>query len=846
MFFEFQLSSQNFERIFRKRLKEIPFCVDREENIFGTICVIDRVEITDTTIVQKQLIPTQNVGIIFPPFYPNSFTVPYLQIKQEVNVQLVKSSDLELNGPNPSQPVSYTFELVFNVSMNIAVTSTTPLGSGGPVQISYQLEHINYQNLDEVLSSIQKENIKNWFSKYQLPPTTIDIAPFFKDVEFPITAINAGITCNSTGDFIVMRVEIRSKNGWLDGDMKPEFFTQDAVNLLNGGEWALLMDVNILKEEANEKIKNSLENVSKFKLRNGPSLLWNPSGPTLGINLGGELMDSCPFFVDNIDMDVEVDITMNFSVPEQNIMRTHYLIDPSPSNEVEKISCAVTATLLYPFTIAPILFESNFKAKISTYLFNLTKGPIRLFFAFLREISSKGLENDISTNLGDNCKKLNDENYECEENFNIALAGLSSRLNLQSIRGVPQGVVLGGNMVNQRDLPIEKITSVDVSPFEWLIEGKCRSGFSIVNKATVSVYGGLAIKICSARVMDDPLGEFILTQEDYQVTVRPKSNPDYVKNPYPCRIRIITTKGVRTITIPAPNVLTSQKEQELKKASIVAIASCKKWEKHFMPWEKVKWQVDPPYINITNYLQLWQIVIGNQNSKERIEVINQEGKTLLSAQPSMTGVSHLTLFFRGDEAQEELLLKLDSKNERHEPRNMTVHQALYVHRASIPSFSGIQYLSFEKKDGRHILVHTSHHEESRWDISTPMFPILQNVSIVNEENNLEMPIIHNGKHVSSSIKENTLNALEKIQPKFKKFHIIGNPKVGGVKETLYLGSEQGGTLFDISDSNEPLEIQKFFTKSWFEYTALSGKLLAIFNPEKEIIEIFEATSSHII
>lgn len=845
MFFEFQLSSQNFERVFRKRLKEIPFCVDREENIFGTIYVIDRVEITDTTIVQKQLIPTQNVGIIFPPFYPNSFTVPYLQIKQEVNVQLVKSSDLELNGPNPSQPVSYTFELIFNVSMDIAVTSTTPLGSGGPVQISYQLEHINYRNLDELLSSIQKENIKNWFSKYQLPPTTIDIAPFFKNVKFPITAINAGITCNSTGDFIVMRVEIRSKNGWLDGDMKPEFFTQDAANLLNGGDWALLMDVNILKEEANEKIKKSLGKVSKFKLRNGPSLLWNPSGPTLGINIGGELMDIIPFLVDNINIDLEVDTTMNFSVPKQDIMRTHYLIEPSLSDDMEKGLLAAAKTIVYPLNIVPLLFEPNFKSNISKYLFNLIIGPIPLFFTFLNAHPSTGQMNDISTNLGDNCKKLNEENYECDENFDFALEGLGSRLNLQSIRGVPQGVVLGGNMVNQRDLPIQRITSVDVSPFEWIIEGKCQSGFSIVNKATVSVYGGLAIKICSARVMDDPLGEFILTQEDYQVTVRPKFNSDYVKKPYPCRIRIITTKGVRTITIPSPNALTSQKEQELKKASILAIASCKKWEKHFMPWEKVKWQVDPPYINITNYLQLWQIVIGNQNSKERIEVINQEGKTLLSARPSITGVSHLTLFFRSDEAQGELLLKLDSDNERHEPRNMTVHQVLYVHRASIPSFPGIQYLSFEKKDGRHILVHTSHQEECRWDISTPMFPILQSVSVVNEENNLEIPIIHNGKHVSS-IKENILNALEKIQPQFKKFYTIGNPKVGGVKETLYFGSQQGGTLFDISDSNEPLEIQKFFTKPWFEYTALSGKLLAIFNPEKEIIEIFEATSSHII
>lgn len=835
IFFELQLSSNVFGRIIRNRIKAIPLCIDQEIEFDGTKYTVDHIDIVDATTMNKQEIHTQTVWIFSQTNF-TSFTVPYLQVKQGITVKLVKNSDLEQNGLNESEPSKeFTVFPVFNVSIQVL---SAQAGQGGPIQISYTFDHVEYGLLSALISPDDQEKIKKTLSGYQLSPTTIDLSSLSQLLNRPVSAINAGITCNSDGDFIAMRVEIRA-----DGDLVPEFFAQDPVNLLNGRDWALLADFRIFTEEASQKIKEGLRNVSKFKLHRGPSVTWDPNSPALNISLGGEAVDACPFFVDDIDMDVDAEIRAVLSVPRTNTLRTHYHFDASASNAVEEVACAVTAALLWPF-IGLVMFDRD-QIDLPKYLVGVLAHPLLRFVALIFAIETQGMSGDISRDLGSNCKKLDDENYECEDEFDLSLAGLGGRLELQMVQGFPQGPVLSGAIVNLRDFNTGKITSVNLAPFKWQIIGKCKTGFSIGNQAAISIGVEPPAALCLARVLDDPLEEFAITIGDNELTILPRFKPGYVENPYPCRIRLITTRGVRTVNITPPQAQTAQETQELETGRLRAIASCERWEKVFTPKEKLEWLIDPP-AGLKEQLQFWQIVVSRLRRDNRVRVEDQTGATILSAVPSENGMARLDLLFEGRNAPSELSLKFEGiTDENQEPRKIEVQQTLYARRSSIPAPASLQNISLESSSNKTVLRYSSPQEEHKFDLSLPANPALQGITAKTENINERTQVMHRGQEIASSITQNA-HILDTLSLQPGNIRSIGNPKLKGLRDTLYVGLERGGALFDLSNPEEPREIQKYETKPWFEGTALSGRLLARHDPDKRKIEIFEAIASHTI
>ena len=67
--------------------------------------------------------------------------MPFVQVKQEVTVLLVRPSDLEKNGPAPSAPTqTLTISPVFNISLQAANQTQ----GGGPLTLSYALAYVDF------------------------------------------------------------------------------------------------------------------------------------------------------------------------------------------------------------------------------------------------------------------------------------------------------------------------------------------------------------------------------------------------------------------------------------------------------------------------------------------------------------------------------------------------------------------------------------------------------------------------------------------------------------------------------------------------------------------------------
>lgn len=863
MYFELQLSANVFAKIVRNRLKAVPLCVDRELTApDGNRLVVDQIVIGESTWIQREQkidlvngvptpkdIATQVVWIFSPTNY-NFITVPFLQVKQELIIHLVKSSDLEANGPNPTPPYkTLTIYPVFNVALDVA---SKTVGTGGPLTLSYTLAHVDFGALIFGLSTEDRTEIQQFIAGVKLPSTTVDLGSLTALLKRQVTAINAGIACDPAGLFVALRVDFDVYASPVS--LSQEFFVGGPTNLLSGKEWTMFIDANVLIQDAKAKAKTAFESDPKVKLESGPEASWDPSGPAIDISADIELVDACSFFVDDIDMDADVDIRVTFSVPKPNTLRTHFHLTADPSDVGEEIGCAITGALLWPFIGQLLLKNEEIGTGLGYYFAGLAGGPVATFIGIIAAIETTGVTNDLSGNIGSNCKQQDDENYECNDVLNLLMAltpSNHSRLDLETVSGVPQGLVLSGTISNLRDFLMGSLESIHVKPFTWQIVGRCKgngqNNFSVGNQAKISVFHTPPAEMCKAYILSDAEGEFILTIGDNTVTITPRFLLSYTKNPYPCRVRIITNRGVRTITLSPPVAITNAESKNLETARLRAIASCYRWEKLFTPVEKVLWLPDPP-AGEHRFVQFWQIVVRGMQPEDSIRIQGLGGVTAMTAKPSTSGIAHMTLLFPDEHAPSELLLELNrGGQERHEDvRELSVQQVLFEHRATLPVRGPLRAMRFEGTARSPRLVIVNADQDMMWDVTVPLAPALLHSAPLAKDSNRENLVVQNGKRVGTTATSKHLQALEQLRNRLGHAEVVGSPRVGGIAKTLYVRAGRVATLFDIANAEDPREIQTYEGPAWHEGVALGGKLMARYHPELSVVEIYHATVSKIL
>lgn len=862
MYFELQLSANVFTRIVRNRLKAVPLCVDRElTDADGNRLVVDQIVIGETTWIQREQtievvnglpepkdIATQVVWIFSPTSY-TSYTLPFLQVKQEVLIRLVKSSDLDANGSKPS-PAFKTLTLypVFDV----ALQATNQTQGGGPLSLSYKLAHIDFGPLILGLSSEQRAQLQQFIAGVQLPPTTVGLGPLNtllnRPDKSPVAAINAGIACDPAGTFVALRVDFDVYASPVA--LNPQFFQAGPTNLLAGKDWAMLIDADLLTMDARRMAKDALESEPKVKLRSGPNASWDPGGPAIDIDAGVELVGACPFFVKDIDLDADVDIRASLSVPTPNTLRRHVHLTGEPSDVGEEIACAITGALLWPF-IGPLFLKDEEIGKgLAWYLGGLAGGPLLLFIGIIFAIETKKLSEDISEKMGANCKKQDDENYECNDVLNLRLSlspPFNSRLELERVYGLSEGPVLAGTISNLPDFNLGSLENVHVKRFTWQVVGRCtgngQNNFRVTNQATISVSAVPPAGTCKAYLLPDSVNNYKLTVSNNTVTIEPRFVPGSLINPQPCRVRLVTNRGVRTITLPPPKGITNAKSEELETARLRAAMSCYFWEKLFTPIERIRWLPDPPF-NVERVVQFWQIVVRGLQLEDTIRIEGREGATLMSARPSSAGVAHMSLMFPGDEAPSELSLELRGKREENDQaREVSMQQVLFEHRATLPVRGPLRVMRFEgNARSRHLIIVDADQEMS-WDVTAPLTPALLRSVARAEDEDRDGIVVQSGKRVGAAPTPNLLRALEQLQDRLGLLpEAVGSPRVGGIAETLYVRTKQGATLFDISGSEEPREIHVYEKPAWYEGVALGGTLMAEHNASLNVVELYAASA----
>lgn len=850
MYFELQLSKDIFGRIIRNRLRAIQIGIDREVDYAGSRLAIDRITF-GATQTQREHHQDPRTGIatidatgtqvawIFSTRNYYNVTVPFLQVKQFVSIHLVADSDLEANGVGPSQP---TQKIEIAVVFDVSLSSTNP-SRGGAAQIAYRLAYIDYGFAHGALSQQQRDEIRGMVAAIQLPPTVVDIRALDGLLKRKALVWNAGIALTEDDDAIALRIDFDVNDS--APAVSPAFFRAGPVNVVGGDEWAMLLDGDYLASTIAQLLKEGLSDSTELVIRSGPTATWDAGSSEIRATAGLELLAACPFPVSDIDLDAEVNVAIGLSIAPSppNTLHRNIRIDGHATDIGEQILCAVSNALLWPFIGPYLLRKESFNVGMAAYLAGLVAGAPLMLIGIIAAIKSKGVDDAPTGNLGGSCRKIDDGHYACDEHLDIAIS-LSppyvSRLGLGRASGAWEGPVVAGAVVNLPDRP-EKTVVIDVKPFEWKLQGTCRVALRIENSAEIAVDGTGVLATAHIVPGTDPLEEFEVSIEEQVVFVKPKFLPAYVGDPYVCRVRVVTTAGIRTITLAPPVVMTDEEDRSLKERYSNLMKVCRKMRDAFRRPEHLVWEL-PPRPSEERLLRDWQIAAHGLQHNETLAIYDASENTLAETLASRDGFALVRLMLPGDRSSEALILDIKGRQEESGRKRLSWQQTSFVHRASLPVHGRLRTMRFE--GGRLIVV--DERQETIWDVRLPSAPVLLSTASIAGDAESEWIVVQNGRRIGDPATPALMRALARRQEAFGAAHAVGSPRIGGVRESLYLRDRAGAVVYDISDAEDMREIQRFSAPAWFEGVAFGGKCMVKHDAAQSVVDLYDAVATKVM
>lgn len=848
MFIELQLSASVFERLFQNQLKANEPCLAFTQfDAAGETFVVDKIEIVDPTDIQRDPGPPRQFATIL------SLTgniaqiqAPFFQVKPTLAITLVKKSDLVANGVNPSSPASVlpglpaapiTLQPVFDVSVFVKGNP----GAGGPVQLSYSLFSVDYGPLAALVPDSVKTTIQNALGGITLPPVTVDFSGLLTTLgSAPAVVSNCGIMCDAAASLVALRLEFQRETDSVT--QFQSFFTAGPVSRLQpASDWAMFVDSRLLVATATDVVDKAMAKTSNIDITSGPDGSWNGSG--IDISLHGTALGACK--ATGGDIDFAADLTVTFSVPSINLVGTHLHLDVSPSNLFQVALCSFVAASFWPF-LGPLMTGLDNLGNIAAYLGVQALEPLYRMIGLMFAIETHGISEDLSSDLGNNWHKIDDDNYESDDSLDpnkLRLPGLNAQLEFDGSVAAPDGMIYGGKTILGPFLS-GSVVAVTSTPFSWRLSGSCQTSFTGTNYATIFVAVISPAKLCSAALLGTPATDYTITANGNDLTIAPvrhrTSLGEFVLPSEPCVLTVITTDGVRIVTLQPPAEENAQDQAAIQRGIIIARGNCYKLTKGFSVLDKLHW-VEQAIEE--GYLQGWHVSVNNVRG-QTVELLDEHDRLLLTAHGAPNAIAQGILLLDRAHATPDLTIRLGGRElDADATLNVTVQQILFAPRSSVKAPEPLVGLSFTGGARGARLMASSAARSAQWSVKRAALPLLE--QSLAETGSGAPVVVHTGAGLSGVLSAKAQAALRSAWSRAQDYTVVGTPRVDSVDETLYLGFETHGTLWNIADAHKPTVLQVFHTAPWFLWTASFGRLLARRDPVSRLVNIYEVVGEQV-
>jgi len=902
MFLDFQISTAILARNFRNYLHHMNLCVPEPIDLEIKEVMVDQIQILDNTSYMRedasisiQVIDTQE-----------TIQGTKAVMVQPIQFFLVDVNNLEQNGTAPTgsyflKPIfDFHFDITASVDNNHACLQLTfrkieLVDNPGAPLPAFIKERINSDNF---LYDILEDNVSPITRQIDIS-TIQDMLP---DQQLLVT--NAGVIVIADRETLVLRLEINSapnqKDSWTS------FYNTYDKDLTNNNDWALIIDNDLLEQTIKNNLTNQIKSVSdSFSLDREISVNWNPvSDPVFKVSFSGEAIDACNCLFGKMDLNVDISLSITLQVPVINILRFH-IQTTYINNSYLEASCCYLTDVIHDF----LNNLSDWKFGFGLCILGLLRPPIGFFigvfaFAVSQSVATDSNQNvaidsnqsaDITTGGQGQCNKVNDETLHCDEPFSLDMGEFGGVYSLNDVSAQPEGPVLAGTSTAIQELQHPKIVVTSNGNFHWGLSGSCARGFKPRLTGGCSFRNdvpGSILELCEVSVIDDPLLIFqSIEVTDNAISVLPELTDEYLAEPYPCKLRIVSNGGVRILTLDSARQITEEERLSLIGQAAKRAGNCLI---DFVPpfrIMKYKWL---PYPYERDLAQLWHIVVSDMDDQEVIEVIDGSNNIIATASANRLGIAQVSAFFEGDNLNDELAVRISKQDvskgsaktkKTNVKRHVSVKQVQLELLSEICPMGYFETMSLSRSGRKNLLTYRTNVGKFVYDINVPNLPsLIKTVSATNavkseqqliSRSNLlvhhssgKLEILNNHMEVitnlecaspkASTVVKNhvyTLNSMglarvSLTKPQAEEYASIEKEelhetiriekaRLAGVKEALCLIDKKGNSrIMDVSDHKKPVELGIYFQKPWYVDAERLGKLFVKFSTETGRLMIY--------
>ncbi len=414
----------------------------------------------------------------------------------------------------------------------------------------------------------------------------------------------AGASANENFSRLAIRVELENPAnptgpldpGWgafFNGGIKPHG---------PGMEWSLFIDKDFFVETVVSRFSSSLTGNEEFTVTSGPTGSWaanHQGGGHVYVTMSGEVdVDGCLNTIGVDPANVTIDFHVDAATP--NVIKTHGSLDTDVVDS-DVFLCA--------------------------WLWGQASGGLPIILTTLSVIAANQGPSD--EDFPSECVVSEDgETFDCDRPLEMQPIKMSkwsqfpwatkAELPLNALYGHDQGPILGGPIEIDFAVLAGYYKTLEVTPGEFYygILGGC-SSLTTGYDCKVELEG--TGRVCgSIQVLSDPNGVFGVAMIDSGSSqdlddakiIFPKFGGNvqaYFADPYPCKLRIRTSVGLKCIEIappPPPPEPGTPAYWDIQTELIRAKADCKK-EIVFVPGQfNPRWHIDPPPFDLPVDLEL--------------------------------------------------------------------------------------------------------------------------------------------------------------------------------------------------------------------------------------------------
>jgi len=648
MIIEFQIDANKFATAFSRKVTaalvcQVPTFQVGEDTwrVFGFELGPTRLRRTDQ--------PSGSVCVHFGSL-DNSTTVavPEFQIVQTIFPQVAQEADIIANNGTATANAlpGLNLDLVFDMAMNTC--------AGNANDLSNIL--IAVKGVDQIGSTFPEliDALRQQISDQSIPLPIQEITKILR----PVDVINAHLSLGRDSAYLGIRLELwdaqwaasggdmpRNRDYWLtfySGNFPPHLFGGRVAR-----DWSVFIDRGVIVPVVRDLFQDALTNNDQFRLHGSPDASWaNHNGTArVHVTFNGDAVNACRCFFEESDVNADITADIDLWVDNPNALRQDVYVD-SHANFWDALCCEVTSAMFWPFVGIQLLGRGTINGL--EYLagfvpFGALIGTIVTIGGAAGHMQPPPTFRRVNPDDGSHLFREIGVNFGSSSDFGALTLDQADALDdFVSIGG--QGLLLSG-AIFFKPQPITRLTDLQVPELAWGLGGSC-SGIQLAASATIQLETNPPrfFYICDVEVLDDPLGVFGRDQVvwewgnpeiDVAVSFFP---PEYLANPYPCRLLVVTSGGMRILSIAPPPNLTPEQIQEFQKEAEQAKHACfvaqDPFYEFFRQFNPV-WTIDPGPEESTTHG--WQALVNGLVPGEIVQVTGANDQALAVATASSTG-----------------------------------------------------------------------------------------------------------------------------------------------------------------------------------------------------------------